>query len=85
MTQYIVLCGQFYGSPEVGYELLYNFDGHRFRKRETAIRHGLEVRGSDDFNIGVLEKGQLVSMDWMNETIDRDPAKLKRIAEQIGL
>lgn len=84
MTEYIVLCGQFYGNPEHGYELLYNFDGEWFRSRKAAIRHGLKVRGSDDFNIGVVKRGKLISIDWMTEVVDSDETTLANVQEQIG-
>lgn len=85
MKQYIVLCGQIVGGGGRPFETVYGFDGERFGDRSMAITHGLRERGSDDFNIGVLEGGKLISLDWMNKPGDTDPNLLAHIAEQIGL
>jgi len=85
MTEYIVLCGQIVGGNGAPFETVYGFDGERFGDRKKAIRHGLKARGSDDFNIGVIENGKLVSLDWMDECGETNPAILEPIAEQICL
>lgn len=82
MATYIVLSGQVVGNPDSGYRVAYGWDGRRFRKREKAIKHGLRERGSDDFNIGVLEQGRLVQLDWMDEPVDTDPRVLRDIAAE---
>lgn len=84
MTQYITLMGQAIAN-EGRFEIVYGFDGERFDNRKAAIAHGLRKRGSDDFNIGVLERGKLVSLDWMEESIGERPEVLAEIADQIGL
>lgn len=84
-TQFIVLCGQVVGDGSRPFKILYGFDGERFTDRKKAIRHGLKTRGSDDFNIGVVKAGKLISMDWMQEVVDTDPDELADVAEQIGL
>jgi hypothetical protein len=78
-----VLCGQIVGSGP--FETLYNFDGERFTDRKKAIKHGLKIRGSDDFNIGVVEDSKLAHLDWMDNPVDTDPDLMAKIAEQIGL
>ena len=83
--QYIVLCCQIITVPTVGFESVYGFDGERFDARKKAISHGFKIRGSDDFNIGVIEDGRLVSLDWMNEPVDTESEILDAIAEQVGL
>lgn len=85
MTQFIVITGQVVGGRDTPIEVVYSSDDERFRDREAAIKHGLRERGSDDFNIGVLERGRLVSLDWMYENIDADDVRLRRISDQIGL
>ena len=85
LPEYIVLCGQIVGGNGRPFETIYGFDGERFHYRSQAITHGLRERGSDDFNIGVIKNGKLVSLDWMNEVGDTDPAILAPIAKQIGL
>lgn len=83
--EYIVLCGQVVGNMGAGYRVTYGFDGERFTQRRKAIRHGFKVRGSDDFNIGVLKAGRLISLDWMYEPVDRDEAELSAISDEIFL
>jgi hypothetical protein len=56
----------------------------RFDDREQAIRHGFKQGRSDDFNIGVVKRGKLISIDWMSEPVDTDSALLAGIQEQIG-
>lgn len=85
LTEYIVLCGQIVGGGDRPFETVYDFDGNRFSDREKAISHGLKVRGSDDFNVGVLTGGKLTSLDWMHKPVDTEPGILNEIAEQIGL
>ena len=81
--EYIVLCGQVVGSGP--FQTVYNFDGEKFSKREGAKHHGFRIRGSDDFNIGVLKDGKLVSLDWMDNVVDSDPATLAEVAESACL
>lgn len=85
MTEYMVVCQQIVGNGEIGFETIYGCDRQRFRNRERAKAHGFEVRESDDFNIAVLEKGRLVSFDWMDKPVGEDAATLAIIAEQIGV
>ena len=85
MTEYIVLCGQVVGGGDRPFDVLYSFDGRKFPTRDLAIKHGLKVRGSDDFNIGVINRGKLVSLDWMEKMVDADPSILAAINEQVGL
>lgn len=70
---------------ESGSGINYDWDGETFQTRDAAIKHGLALRESDDFNVGVVENGKLVSLDWMSEVVDSDTAALTEIAEQIGL
>lgn len=79
--QYIVLCGQVICN-EHHTGVTYNFDGEWFDTREQAIRHGLTIRGSDDFNIGVVTNGFITSLDWMNEVVDTEAAVLEAIQQE---
>lgn len=85
MTTFIYLATQIVGNPDVGYGTVYYWDGERFGTRELAIEHGFRKRGSDDFNIGVFDAGKLVSIDWMEQVVESDPADMARIQEQNGL
>lgn len=82
-TKYIVLCAQVVGGGPFRTE--YSFDGKRFDYRESAIRHGFELGRSDDFNIGVLRDGKLVSVDWMHKTVDAAPELMAEISKDIGV
>jgi len=84
-TKYIVLCGQVIGGRDQPFTVEYDFDGTTFSNRQEAIKHGLIICESDDFNIGVVEGKKLVSLDWMNEPVDTDPKILAKIAGQIDL
>ncbi len=81
--EYIALLGQVVGSGPFTVE--YDWDGQKFNDREQAIRNGFRRRASDDFNVGVLRDGKLVSLDWMQRTVDVDPATMAEISEGIGL
>jgi hypothetical protein len=81
--QFIVICAQIVGGGP--FQTEYSFDGKRFDYRESAIRHGFELGRSDDFNIGVLKNGALVSLDWMFGIIDQDPDFMARISKEIFL
>lgn len=81
--EYVVLCGRITGGDGEPFETEYGFDGTRFTHKPDAIKHGLKVRGSDDFNIGVMEDGKLVRLDWMNAIVEDDPAALAKIHRRI--
>jgi hypothetical protein len=81
--QYILLCGQVVGSGPFTIE--YGFDGRRFDERAAAIDHGFKAGRSDDFNIGVLRDDKLVSLDWMDRTVDASPGTLAEISKMVGL
>lgn len=79
--EYIALCAQVITTGS-GFKTMYWSDDKRFSTREAAIRNGFEIRGSDDFNIGVLDGGKLVSLDWMSEPVDTDPEMLSEIQQE---
>lgn len=83
--EFIVLCGQIVGGGTSPFRTEYAFDGKLFAERALAIKHGLKIRGSDDFNIGVVKGRNLVSLDWMEDPIDTDTDTLSKIASGIDL
>lgn len=83
-TEYIALAGSAWCNT-TGHGIYYGWDGERFDTREAAIKHGFTLDRSDDFNIGVLVDGKLVSLDWMDEAVDDDPDTLAEIGEELGL
>lgn len=84
MREYIVLAGSVWAN-ERGSGVSYFTDHSRFANRNAAIEHGFTFDRSDDFNIGVLEDGELVSLDWMHEMVDDDTETLAEISKEIGL
>lgn len=83
--EFIVLCGSVVGATAAGFDTVYGFDGQRFPDRAAAVAHGFTLGRSDDFNIGVIEDGRLVSLDWMDRPVDTVPDVLAPIAAQVGL
>ncbi|HEE9909118.1 TPA: antitoxin [Citrobacter braakii] len=84
MSKSYIVIQQSMWCNENGHGIDYASDSVEFDKRHKAIKHGLKQQGSDDFNIGVIENGCLVSFDWMNKPIDESAEKLAEIAEAIG-
>lgn len=83
---YIVICAQVVGGNERPFEIIYGWDGEKFDNRQSAITHGLDIRGSDDFNLGILESGRLAEFVWMDQPMHASDAdELPTIAKQIGL
>lgn len=83
-TKYIVIqCSAWCNQVEAG--LNYSSDLEEFDKRDKAIKHGLKIQESDDFNIGVVTNGRLVSLDWMAKPLDESEENLAEIAKEIGL
>jgi hypothetical protein len=82
-VRYIVLCAQVVGSGPFSTE--YSFDGKRFMTREAAIQHGFTKGRSDDFNIGVVINGELISLDWMDKVVDATPDVISKISDQVAL
>ncbi|MFY9293278.1 MAG: hypothetical protein WAP03_21655 [Methylorubrum rhodinum] len=62
-----------------------DWDGTFHENRRAAKKAGWKARGSDDFNIGVVRDGKLVSVDWMDEPIGETPEAITDIAIEIGL
>ncbi|EPG1714910.1 antitoxin [Morganella morganii] len=83
-TEYIYICAQAYCNDQ-GSGIEYYTDYERFDNRNDAIKNGWEQRESDDFNIGVLVNGRLVSVDWMTKPIDTDPETLRKIEDKLEL
>jgi len=82
--KFIVILGRAFCNSE-GAGIEYSSDLFMHDKRKAAIDEGFNYTKSDDFNIGVVRDRTLVSLDWMNEVVESDPAKLSGIAEQLCL
>lgn len=84
MSKSYIVIQQFAWCNESSCGIDYASDSIEFDKRHKAIKHGFVQQGSDDFNIGVIENGLLVSFDWMDKPIGESAEKLAVIAEAIG-
>ena len=84
MAKFIVIQQRLWCN-ERGHGVEYSSDLEEFDSRKEAIRHGFEIAESDDFNIGVIENGLLVSFDWMERTVGETQETINEIADAIGL
>lgn len=50
-----------------------------------AIKRGLALNGSDDFNIGVIRDGRMVAVLWMEHVIDEEPEVVDRVGSGLGV
>lgn len=80
---YIVIL-QYLWCKETGGGIEYTSDCVKFDKRDKAIRNGFKLRESDEFNIGVIDGGKLISFDWMDKPVGESEDTLAQIAELIG-
>ncbi|WP_319940332.1 antitoxin [Xenorhabdus littoralis] len=81
-TKYIVIIQRAWCNDS-GIGIIYSSDQIEFDKRDQAIGHGFKLSGSDDFNIGVLVNDSLVSIDWMNQSVDTKPYVLREAEKQL--
>lgn len=63
----------------------YSSDLEEFDTRKDAIKNGFKITESDDFNIGVVDGGRLVSFDWMGKPVGESQETIQEIAEALGL
>ena len=82
--EFIVIC-QSAWMNESGFGFHYGWDGERFNNRNDAIKHGWELRGSDDFNIAQTYGDDLIWFGWMDQRIDEEEDTMREIAESAGL
>ena len=70
---------------ESGHGINYSSDLDTFDTRKEAIKNGFQITESDDFNIGIIENGRLVSFDWMDKPVGESQETLNEISDAIGL
>ncbi|MGK3497605.1 antitoxin [Citrobacter youngae] len=85
MSESYIVIQQYLWCNENGGGIGYTSDCVEFNARDKAIKHGFKMQGSDDFNIGVIEDGKLISFDWMGKSVGESEDTLAQIAELIGL
>lgn len=83
--RFIVLLRSIVGSSPADLTTVTDWDGEFYETRSAAKKAGWKARASDDFNIGVVRDGKLVSVDWMDEPIGETPEAITDIAIEIGL
>ena len=81
---YIVVCQQAWCN-ETGVGIHFGWDREEFATRKAAIRHGFDIRDSDDFNIGVVQGKRLVSFDWMDRPVGERDETMAEIAKALDL
>jgi hypothetical protein len=85
-VKYIVITAQAVGGSTAPARIEHYWDGRVFSERQEAVSHGFKTRGSDDFNIGMVNKaGSLHSIWWMDEDLHEPPETLRAISQEIGL
>lgn len=78
---WIVICQQVIASPGSAWSISYEWDGQRFPTRQAAIKHGWEIRESDDFNVCSLKDNALTGFYWMNDDMN-DPEGAAEVCRQ---
>lgn len=82
MNEYIVICQNVVGGDGRPFDFVCSWDGRRYDSKKDAVHHGFSLDRSDDFNVGILEDGKLISFWWMDDEVD---ANLREIAKEIGV
>ena len=81
---YVTITGHAVGNDRDGFRVYYDWDRRTFTDKAAAIANGFEAVGCDDFNIGVVRKGRLVSIWWMDSQISEEDEALARIGRECG-
>jgi len=81
---YVTIIGHAVGNDRDGFRVCYDWDRRTFTDKAAAIENGFKAVGCDDFNIGVVRKGRLVSLWWMDNQISEDDATLAKIGRECG-
>lgn len=70
---------------EFGSSIGHSSDLVQYDTKAEAVNIGYKQADSDDFNVGVLDDGFLVSLDWMGKVVTDRPQDMVRISENLGL
>lgn len=82
---YAVIVRRIEGSDRDGFRTASYWDGRLHPAKELAVSHGFRLGVCDDFNIGVVRKGELVSLWWMDRQVNEPPETLAEIGRECGL
>lgn len=82
---YVTLVSQAVGNERDGFSFAANWDHKQFDTKAKAVANGFRWVDCDDFNVGVVRKGRLVEVWWMDKLIDETDDNLREMAAQVGL
>ena len=70
---------------EHDYGFNYRVLDHAATTLPRAIKRGLAMNGSDDFNIAAIRGGRMVAALWMEDVVDDEPEVIDPIADALGV
>ena len=82
---FITIISQAEGNDRDGFRITHYGDGRQFASKAEAVSRGFELAASDDFSVGVVSKGRLVSLWWMDDRIDLTAEDLAEVGRDLGL
>jgi hypothetical protein len=82
---YITVIASAVGHEPEGFSVDYDWDHRHFATKPEAVSNGFELRGCDDFNVGIVSDGRLVSLWWMDRQVTETAEVLAEIGREIGL
>ena len=82
---FITIIGRAVGNDRDGFRIAHDWDRRTFATKPEAVTNGFEATGSDDFNVGVVKDGRLMSVWWMDNQIQDQPGEIEAIGREIGL
>ena len=81
---YAVILRRIEGNDHDGFRTASYWDGRLHPVRELAVNHGFRTVRCDDFNVGMVRDGRLVSLWWMDKVISEDEGTLDGIGRECG-
>jgi hypothetical protein len=82
---FVTITSQVVGNDRSGFKVEHYWDGQSFPVKAQAITNGFRLAESDDFNVGVVKAGRLVSLWWMDKWIGETEVSLGEIGQECGL
>ncbi len=82
--RYVVICTHVVGNA-ADYEFVHYVSPKLCTTVDEAQSYGFTFGRSDDFNIGVVRRGELVAVLWMDELVDDEPSEIADRAKAVRL
>ena len=82
---YLVVQSRVTGNAKNGFDIGRSALDSELETLHGAATLGMNVVGSDDFNIAVIKHDGLIRWTWMGEDVETDPHELEKIADSLGL